>query len=414
MRLSLALSLFVTTAAALFAQVGPVPGDGRRPVEKTGIALVKPQKWSAPNQAQVVRFTAYTNRGGYFVLRLANGQERQVWVAQLVGDAPILRPEPPAELVEPDQREELAAQILKIRNLGQSVPSARDELAEFLQPLEDMLAKFDSGQVLVDGRWEDASTHRRTRFDLLEAQLRSALAMEKSIVKFNIAENASYREIQGLASKSPELLPKLKALQADHDRLVSLERQAEFVSQLSNPNLTESTIRQILTRLRVFPDPGPETQKILDQARTADLIAKETAAVKIALENFFAKEINATAVPALPSDLGVRIATLEAEAEKFRASSPPRALRVPEDSIRSATLIREKMPHLAGFLSTHQYPQAIELIDNLETASASIGTSTRGFFIDLKTKTESSSQSTNEPTAPAPSPAPESPQPATP
>jgi len=162
--------LALLTVATLSAQTS-LSGDGRQAVEKSGIALVKPQKWSKPNEAVVMRFTAYTNRGGYFVLRTPSGQERQVWVEQIVGGVPLPNPEIPAEIITPAQRNALQDQVGRLKQLVIQVPSAKIDIEQFAKPLVEAIKRYDGGEVRVSDKWEPVATFRAREFSIAESQL---------------------------------------------------------------------------------------------------------------------------------------------------------------------------------------------------------------------------------------------------
>ena len=97
--------LFLVSLAFSVRPLAAQNTDGHVPVEKNGFALVKPQAWSSPAQASVLKFTAYTDRSargtpgaGYFVFRLPNQTDRQIPVAQIVKVVP--QPEVPNLLLK--------------------------------------------------------------------------------------------------------------------------------------------------------------------------------------------------------------------------------------------------------------------------------------------------------------------------
>jgi hypothetical protein len=308
-----------------------------------------------------------------------------VWVAQLVGDAPIIQPDPPAELLDADQREALAARIAEIQSLAQKAPASKTALADLVKPLTDMLVRFDAGEVLSDGKWQPVDEYRTRQFDLLESRLRGTLALETNKSQFNLAENSTYRKLQDLAATTPALQARLEKLRADHDRLVSLERQAALVKQLSQPELTETAAAGILNRLRAYQDPADRTSVVLEQARTAAFLNTEADLIKKNLEDFFAKKSAATSISALPNDLSVRIQTLADELQKFQASSPPAGIKAPKESARAAIDIDKELPRLAAMVAQREWVEVANLLNRLEPEAALIGPAARGAFIQLKT-----------------------------
>ena len=385
MRRLFTLFLLLSAAAGAFAQPASLSGDGRRSVEKPGIALVKPQKWSKPNEAQIVRFTAYTNRGGYFVFRLAGGQDRQVWVEQIVEGKPILIPESPTALTDPAQREALAAEVQEILRLARIVPAAKPELEKLAQPLLDAIAKFDAGEVLVDGRWEPIGNYRRNQFDKLEAQIRRSLAEERIKSQFNLSENSSFKSLQAFAKDDPSLQEKIRALVAERDRLVSLERQDEIIQQLSKSGLAPVMAETLLARLKAFPDPGAPTSRVLDQAMTAAALSAKADEVRASLEAFFAAQTLDGSLPSLPPDLAEGIRSLGNEVRKYHAATPPEGIPVPNDRIRAAVDLEKETPAINAQLASKKLVEASSELQRLAASAASIGPATRGALLSVQT-----------------------------
>lgn len=384
MRRLLSLLVLLSAATGAFAQPA-LSADGRRAVEKPGIALVKPQKWSKPNEAQVVRFTAYTNRGGYFVLRLRSGQERQVWVEQIVEGKPILEPVLPASLTDAAGREALQAQVQELLRLARIVPAAQIELSKLAQPLRDAIAKFDAGEVLVDGSWRPASEHRLGRFEDLENQIRRSLADERVKAQFNLAENSSFKFLQELAKGDPALEERVRALVADRDRAVSLERQEEIITQLSQTGLAPAVAESLVMRLKTFSDPGERTARVLDLALTASTLSTKADEVRSSLETFYKGQTVEKSLPVLPKDLAEGIRSLGAEVRKFHAATPPAGIPLPNDRIRAAVDIEKETPAINTMLAAKKFADAAKELDRLSNSATAIGPATRGALLTLRT-----------------------------
>ena len=133
--------------AIIYALVALVPvhaqdRDGNTIVQTAGIALVKPQPWSKPSEAEVVKFSAFTDRtargsagAGYFVLRLPSGKDTQIPPARIV--KLILQPKTPTELLEDSQRSELQKSIDEMKTAIAAVPAAGTVISEYLKPFQN-------------------------------------------------------------------------------------------------------------------------------------------------------------------------------------------------------------------------------------------------------------------------------------
>ena len=142
--------------------------DGNTIVQTPGIALVKPQPWSKPADAEVVKFSAVTDRtargsvgAGYFVLRLPSGKDTQVPSARVV--KLILKPKTTNELIEDSQRKELQKNIDEIKSAIAAVPAAATALADYLKPLQAAATRYDAGDVMIGAdKWQTREEYRQS------------------------------------------------------------------------------------------------------------------------------------------------------------------------------------------------------------------------------------------------------------
>lgn len=376
--------LTLLTASSLSAQTSP-RGDGRQPLEKPGIALVKPQKWSKPNEAVTVRFTACTNRGGYFVLRSPGGQERQVWIEQMVGGAPILQPEIPAEILEASQRNALQGQIDALKLLAAKVPSSARDLAELSQPLAEAIQRFDAGEVRIGGRWEPASSFKSNEFSRVETRLRQSINEEREKSKFDLPQNSLFKQLVDLSKDSPRLQARVEAVRADLQKQVLSEQQAKMIARLSDPGISDSDTLEILARLRTVKNPGESTTRILRQAGTAGLLEQEIAKFQADMEKRFASQIQMDGPPWLPADLAFQGRVLADHLREFRESSPPAAIRIPDETASALLEVCDGFPKIAPLLEQRNYVEVATLLNRLAAQASKIGPCTQTVFVSLKT-----------------------------
>lgn len=379
-----ALVLVLLAACPLRAQTS-VRGDGRQPVEKPGIALVKPQKWSQPNEAVPVRFTAYTNRGGYFVLRLPSGQERQVWIDQMVGREPLVEPEIPREILEPAQRNALQDRLDAFKAFGAKVPAATADITRLAQPLAEAIQRYDAGEVRTDGSWEPVSRFRAREFSKAESQLRLALGEEKEKSKFPLAEHSLYKRLVELAKDDPHLEARLDAIRSDFQSQLHREQLDKTLARLSDPSTPDFDIPVLLAQLQAVKNPDQRVVLILQQADTARLLAAESAKLQAAMESHFAATPPSDAAPRLPADLAFQIEMMDGQIRKFHESRPPAAIRLPEGSAEALVTVWQDLPKVAPLLEQRNHLAAANLLDRIAAQAAKIGPSTQSVVVTLKT-----------------------------
>lgn len=377
------LFLVLVTSVTLSAQ-SQLSGDGRQAVQKSGIALVKPQKWSKPNEAVPVRFTAYTNRGGYFVFRTPSGQERQVWVDQIVGSKPILEPEMPDDIIDSAQRNALQTQITELKSLVAKSPSAAVELGQYAKPFIEALQRYDAGEVRVNGTWEPASKYRARQFYTAQDVLRKSIEQDVDKSKFDLEENSTFKQLVELSKNDASLGAKVQAIRDDFLNKTLSERQAKIIDQLTNPNTSESEAQSLLKELDAFKNPDEKTKAILQQAVTARLLDQEIQKIKTAMENHFVGQSPSETPPKLPINLELEIQILAGQISTFRMTSPPAAIRISDAIARAISEVSAGLPKTTSLFDQRKYVEAATLLTNLNAQAANIGPATQGAILALQ------------------------------
>ena len=379
--LSLFLALVATTTLSAQSQLS---GDGRQAVEKSGIALVKPQKWSKANEAVPMRFTAYTNRSGYFVFRTPSGQERQVWVDQIVGGQPILEPVIPSEILDAAQRNNILNQVLELKRLIAQAPSAAIELGQYAKPFIEALQRYDAGEVRVNGTWEPASKYRASQFYAAQVVLQKSIEQEVDKSKFDLEENSNFKQLVELSKNDASLEAKVQAIRDDFQKKALSERQHKIIDQLTNPHTSASEAQSLLKELDAFKNPDEKTKAILQQAVTAGLLNQEIQKIKTAMENHFVGQSPSETPPKLPINLELEIQILAGQISTFRMTSPPVGIRISDATARAIAEISSGLPKTTSLFEQRNYVEAATLLTNLKSQAANIGPATQQVIIALQ------------------------------
>ena len=377
------LFLVLVTSVTLSAQ-SQLSGDGRQAVQKSGIALVKPQKWSKSNEAVPVRFTAYTNRGGYFVFRTPSGQERQVWVDQIVGSKPILEPEIPSEILDAAQRNNILNQVLELKRLIAQAPSAAIELGQYAKPFIEALQRYDAGEVRVNGTWEPASKYRASQFYAAQVVLQKSIEQEVDKSKFDLEENSNFKQLVELSKNDASLEAKVQAIRDDFQKRALSDRQHKIIDQLTNPHTTEPEAQSLLKELDAFKNPDEKTKAILQQAVTAELLNQEIQKIKQALESYFAGQSPSKTPPKLPINLELEIQILAGQISTFRMTSPPVGIRLSDATARAIAEVSGGVPKITSLFNQRNYVEAATLLTNLNSQAANIGPATQRVILSLQ------------------------------
>lgn len=359
--------------------------DGNVVVEKQGFALVKPQAWSSAANAELVKFTAFTDRtaqgssgAGYFVLRLPSGTNRQVANACLV--KLVFKPEMPDNLIEDSERQTLQKNIEDLVLTSTTLPASRVTLTEYLKPLQAAAARYDSGEVLESGKWLTRQKHKSALAQKLEPKLHLAMLTARIKKEFDLAGHPDFLKLSEFAAKDATLRKRLDKMLAEHATLVSFENQAEILAQLQS-SLSRADADRLITQLKEFSDPSLRTASVLKQADTAAELSKDIEIVKQEIESLWNRDDLAQGkLPKLSADLSERIGTLAGKVKVFQAGSPPTGLWVPVAILDSSVALRDGLNVLQARFEAREYKTMVQTVNTLSPSVIPIGPKTRDAF----------------------------------
>lgn len=363
--------------------------SGNTVVERQGIVLVKAQAWSSPADAELVKFSAFTDRtargasgAGYFVLRLPSGKDTQVQVSQIV--KMVLRPELPKELLEDSQRQFLQKQIDDIVSASANFPAARIPLTDYAKPLQEAARRYDSGEVIDNGVWLTRKKFTEELTKKIETRLRAAMLEAKNKKEFDLESNADFKKLRKMADSDPVLATRVAALQADYAKLLVQENQDAILAKLQSP-LSPADAAPIIQQLSEIPEKSLRTVSVLKQAATAADLSKEIEAAALELEGIWnSDDLAQGKVPRIPDELGSRIDALVGRGKVFRAGLPPAGIWVPVAVLNSSAALKNGLPLLQAELEARNYRTAIEKVTELAPTVRLVGPKTEVAFDAMK------------------------------
>ena len=368
--------------------------DGNTVVQTAGIALVKPQPWSKPSEAEVVKFSAFTDRtargsagAGYFVLRLPSGKDTQIPAARVV--KLILQPKTPAELIEDSQRRELQKSIDDMKAAIAAVPAAGTAISEYLKPFQKMASQYDAGGVMTSpDKWETRDKYLQLEIQKVELRLRRAMADAKIKKDFDLNTNADFAKLTELAASDPALQARLDAMQVECAKLVSREEQDAILVKLQSP-LSPSAAAILLDKLKSLSDPSPRTASVLRQAEVAVELTKEIEALKLGIESLWNEEyLSKGILPPVSADLSTQIGSLTSKLAVFRAGSPPAGIWLPSPAFDACVALKDALPTLQARLTERDYKAAIDGVTALSPSGRQIGAKTIQALESIKSYSE--------------------------
>lgn len=365
--------------------------DGHVAVEKNGFALVKPQAWSSPAQASVLKFTAYTDRSargtpgaGYFVFRLSNQMERQIPVAQIVKVVP--QPEVPKNISTQAECDLIKKAIGDFRSLAKSLPASQDLCMEMIKPLDEAVAKFEAGEIKIDGVWKTKREVANQEVSSYETKLKQEF-YAKNPALFELESNVYYIQLLELAKDDAALSARLTALKAEHQRLRAREESAAIVNKLNDPALSPNEAGLLIKRLKSLPNPDSVIRSLINQVQLAETIDLQINEVRALMEAQFAPPQDFEKTPVLSPEARNAAQKLAQSFEEFKSSAPPAAIKVPVDTLTAVILIHEKLPSIASSLQSKDYLAANTALAALVEPSGKIGPHTRELLVGFQTLT---------------------------
>lgn len=388
--LRLALICFLLALVPLHAQ----DRDGNTIVQTSGVALVKPQPWSKPSEAEVLKFSAFTDRtargsagAGYFVLRLPSGKDTQIPSARIV--KLILQPKTPTELIEDSQRSELQKSIDEMKTAIAAVPAAGTVILEYLKPLQAIASRYDAGEVMTSpDKWETRDKYRQSEILKVESRLRRAMADAKIKKDFDLNSNADFSKLTELAASDAALQARLDAMRVECAKLVSREEQDAILVKLQSP-LSPSAAAILLDKLKSLSDPSPRTTSVLRQADIAAELTKEIDALKLGIESLWNEEsLSKGILPTAPADLTSQIGSLTSKLAVFRAGSPPAGIWLPTPTFDACVTLKDALATLQSRLTERDYKAAIEGVSALMPSARQIGSKTTAALESIKSYAE--------------------------
>ncbi|MEI8293897.1 MAG: hypothetical protein WCG66_07880 [bacterium] len=364
--------------------------DGNTVVETVGLVLVKPQPWSKPSEAEVVKFSAFTDRtargssgAGYFVFRLAGGNDLQIPNSRIV--KLVIKPKVPLELVDDSQRQELQKKIDDLSATSASVPSASTLLAEYAKPLKAAVARYDAGEVMLSPDvWTTREKHRLSMIQKLEIRLRRSIADSKVKRDIDLKANADFAKLSELAESDTSLRSRLEALEVECAKLVSREEQEEIIVKLQPP-LSPSQAALLIDKLRSLPDPSPRTASVLKQAETAVELKSQIDSVRQAFEQVWIADALAKGdLQPIPANLSEQIEALRLKIGVFQAAAPPEGIWMPTTSFQACAAVASAVPLLQERLARQDYRAVIQALDALDSPARQVGPQTSDALTVLK------------------------------
>lgn len=345
-------------------------------VEKPGVALVKPQAWSQPSQATAMEFRSYTDRSvkttpgaGYFEFRTERGQTTQIPAGRVV--KMVIYPEVPVELVTAEQRQALQKAIDDFNEIARTFPSAARALDPSIKMLSAEAAKFDAGNVKIEGNWQPRTAYFRQKAAKLVELANADIASSGG--DFNLEVNQYYLGLLDLVKAEPSVKPQADAVKATFDMRSRKASRDALLSQLAAPSLTKAQAEPLVAKLRALsPAEDPASAAYLRNWDNAVAAAGDVTRVieeaRTAFETDF-KDGSTT----VDAEAVQKVREASALLARFRAGSPPAAIKVPSDAADAMSAYIEEFPAVQKKMAEKMFFDAKEILDPIGVRIAAVG-----------------------------------------
>ena len=296
----------------------------------------------------------------------------------------VFKPEMPKNLLDDSQRQTLQKNIEDLVLTSTTLPTSRAILTEYLKPLQAAAARYDSGEVMEDGRWLRRETHKAVSITKIESQLRAAMLGAKVKKEFDLKANRDFAKLSEFAEEDALLRQRLAEMLVEHAKSVSLEAQAEILARLQSP-LSPTDADSLIAHLKELPDPSLRTASVLKQSAIAANLAKDIEVVKQEIESLWSRDDLAQGkLPTLSTELTDRIDTLAGKLKVFHAGLPPVGIWVPEAVSKASVTLKDGITVLQTRLQAREYRTMIETVDALSPTVSLIGPKTHDAFDSIK------------------------------
>lgn len=383
---SLVLSLAGT--GLLTAQTG----DGLRPQNKTGIALVKPQPWSSDDQATVLEFQAFTDRtvksspgAGYFVFRTARTPEYQVPAARVV--KLVIFPEVPTSLSTAEERAQLEATIKDLEAVAKQVPAAATPLKTPLTALKNDASKYDSGFIKTDGSWVARRDFFRQQASMLVTLARTDIDEAEDIRTFDLNSNQYFRGLQELAATETSLRPLVEGVRGYYDAARRKATRSGLLEKLQRPGLSQRDAEILVAEIRKLrPTEDAKANLFLKQWDEATAAAGELTRQIEEVQGEFENAMAAAegGAPVVSPELAGKVNAVSSAVERFRAGNPPAAVTLPLPAADAMKNMVVQLPAITKSVASKQFLDAKESLDPLVRDAGKIGPKTSAALMVLQ------------------------------
>ena len=386
-------NFFPFAASACFLLL-PLTGFGQtggnpRGKETPGVALVKPQPWSADDLATALEFVGFSDHSGYYEFRTAKSSNLQVSTSKIV--KLVIYPESQQSISTAEQRAAIQKTLEEFAALSTKYPSVARQLEKAGAPLKADAAKYDSGNVKDDGQWLARSTYYRQKAAKLADLLRPELTEAPNIKEVDLTTNQYYLGLQDLAKAEPSVTSVVDSMRSLYQSLVRKADRDALLNQLNSPGLVYDHAVDLVKQLKALQPVEDARASLFVQSwdnavASAGRLTTQITDTQTEFENAMPATDDSGNILTIPGDLSEHLDKLSESLKAFRAGSPSSAIRAPLQLGDALVSCGEKFPGLAKQIQAREYLDAKSVLEPLTNQADLIGPKTSKALAGLQKK----------------------------
>jgi len=351
--------------------------------------LIKPQAWSKNSEATVLEFQSLVNRTGYYEFETKQVGKRQIPSGKVAKVFFYPNAQQTGDIVKPEDRQSLQVMVDEIKGITNEFPASVTYVQPCLKDVQGELAKYDSGNVKINGQWTPATNYLAGKANNLVSQLKSDIVRSTSDTPVDLSNDPRFIALKDLAKANPKLNSAVKEIYDLQQKQLRFQQRAVIITKIGGTGVTLADAEPLVAKLKSLkPEEDPKSAAFVKAWDTsvvsADKISQQAAPVVQSLETEMAAITVQDAPPALSHDLSNQISSLNGTISLFIATSPPPQILGKIRPARAMCLINSDLPKLNASFEHKQFLEAKETLNELSQDASSIGPSTEKVLAALQ------------------------------
>lgn len=378
----LTVVLTLISGGQIFSQ-----GDGTTLQEKPGVALIKPQAWSKEVDATVTEFRGFIDRtagggggAGYYEIYTTKGQKRQVEAAKIVKIVIYPDADKIPDLKDSDTREKVNATMAEITEVMRKFPATKTYIQPYITKLQTMVARYDGGEVKVEGEWMSKTAHSARQAEDLKTLLVGDIIRAQPPGSFDLVNDPRYQALQEMAQGNPSVQKLLTEVEDRQAASVRSEKRKTAVAKLKDASLSRADAQALIDEIKAQNADEDAVAKMVvgkwnKALETEKQLQEESAELAAEMEKEMAA-VQPDTVPVLSEGLQDKLSPFSQKVAIFFATQPPVQITADLQQARALERAYEDLRSLQILFPAKQYLEAKSSLDELSRQAESIGPET--------------------------------------